>query len=83
VSESVTSCATGPGGLLAGTQVELVGIEDQSDGGLRLYLTHRSRGEYVVVDDPDVQRAVRATWAGGGRVLIPAPPATAIHRERP
>ena len=61
--------------------VELVGIEDQNDGGMRLYLTHRARGIYALVYDEDVKADARAAWAGSQRVLVPMPPAECIYRD--
>lgn len=69
-------------GLLAGTHTLVVGVEDQDDGGLRLYLDARYRGVYVVVDDPAAQAQARAAWATGGHVTIPVPPAECIQREQ-
>jgi hypothetical protein len=69
-------------GLLAGTHTLLVGVEDQDDGGLRLYLDSRHRGLYVVVDDPAAQAQARSAWATGGHVTIPVPHAEYIQREQ-
>jgi hypothetical protein len=69
-------------GLIAGTHTLLVGVEDQEDGALRLYLGARYRGLYVVVDDPDAQAQARAAWATGGHVTIPVPPVDCIHHEQ-
>lgn len=69
-------------GLIAGTHTLLVGVEDQDDGVLRLYLDARHRGLYVVVDDPAAQAQARAAWATGGHVTIPVPPAEYLQREQ-
>jgi hypothetical protein len=69
----------GIAGLIAGTEVEVVGVEDDSDGrGLRIYLTHRSMGAYAVIEDADAQRQVREAWAGQGRVTVPTPPSQCV-----
>lgn len=71
----------GLGALLSGRACELVGIEDQDDGGLRLYLTHRARGVYALVYDEDVKADARAKWRGGQRVLVPTPPPDCVFKE--
>lgn len=66
---------------MAGTHTLLVGLEDQDDGGLRLYLGHRADGLYVVLDDEAAKVQARRAWAVGGHVTIPVPPADRICRE--
>jgi len=60
----------------------LVGIEDQDDGGLRLYLNHRSLGWYALIYDEDVKARVRDAWAGSGHVTVPVPPLGCIYEEK-
>lgn len=72
------------GGLMAGTQTYLVGIEEQDDGGLRLYLGHRADGLYAVIYDEDVKANVRAAWAGKHAIVtVPTPPSECIYQEAP
>jgi hypothetical protein len=66
-------------GLIAGAEALLVGIADQNDGGLRLYLGHRSAGQYAIVYDVEVQERVRAAWAGGMPCTVPMPPPECIY----
>jgi hypothetical protein len=54
-------------------KVELVGVEDDYEGGVRLYYTHRSMGVYALVTDPEWVAKARQAWAGMGRVFIPRP----------
>jgi hypothetical protein len=69
------------GGLFAGTHTLLVGVEDDPDGGIRVYLGHRGRGLYAVITDADAIEEVRNAWAGGGHVTIPIPPRECITAE--
>lgn len=41
----------------------VVGIEDDPDGSLRVYLDMRSRGIHTHVDDEDAKAEVRSAWA--------------------
>lgn len=68
-------------GLIAGTHTLLVGVEDQEDGGLRLYLKHRSLGMYVVVDDDETKDAVRRAWASGGHITVPTPSPDCVYLD--
>lgn len=68
-------------GLLTGRETLLVGIEEQDDGGLRLYLGHRSSGLYAVVYDRDVQDDARRLWGLGCPVTVPMPGPDQIFRE--
>jgi hypothetical protein len=65
-------------GLLAGTQVEIVGVEDDPSGDLRVFLTHRCRDAYVRIQDDAAKREIRDAWSGCLRVLIPTPPAECV-----
>lgn len=69
------------GGLFAGTHTFLVGLEDQADGGLRLYLKHRSLGLYSVIYDEAAKDDVRRAWDGGGHVTVPVPPVGCVYRD--
>lgn len=64
-------------GLIAGTWVEVVGVEPD-EHGLRVYLTHRAMGAYAVIADAAAADAVRSAWSGGYRFAIPKPPASCI-----
>lgn len=73
-------------GLLAGTHVELVGVEDDPRGGLRLYLGHRSKGVYAHIDEPAVMAEIKEAWDGYRQhITVPCPPPDCLfydHEER-
>lgn len=56
----------------------LVDVEDDYEGGIRLYVGHRMRGEYATVDDPAVIADVRRHWPG--IVTVPTPPTGCLFR---
>jgi hypothetical protein len=66
-------------GLLSGTSTFVVGVEDDPDGSLRMYVGHRARGIHThVVDERDKQELRRA-WANVmGHVVVEAPPVEAL-----
>lgn len=67
-------------GLFAGTHTLLVGVEDDPEGGLRLYLGHRAKGAYAVIDDPEEIARIRQSWGGArGYITVPIPPAECIY----
>jgi hypothetical protein len=61
----------------------LVGLEDEPDGTLRVYLGHRAKGIYMQVITPQAQEHFRRAWGGGfGYVWMwPLPPADALFRD--
>lgn len=67
--------------LLSGAAVELVGVEEQDDGGMRLYITHRARGLYALIYDEGAKAEAREAWNGGSRILIPTPPLECVFSE--
>lgn len=67
--------------LIAGTHVEVVGLEDDPSGDLRVYLTHRARGLYVRVQDDDAKTEFRRAFGGMSRVLIATPPPECVFKE--
>jgi hypothetical protein len=63
-----------PIGVMAGTHVEVVGVEDDPDGGVRVFFGHRSDGRYVWITDEVSVCEVRETWAQTAqRVTMVAP----------
>lgn len=40
----------------------IVGLQDDSDGSLRVYLDHRSTGLHTHVDDEKAQAELRSAW---------------------
>ena len=80
-AESI-SAATAFGEIALGESVEVVGIEPDPSGGLRVWLGHRSKRVYAIVDDPDSRAAIEQAWANKAtRLLIPMPPANALGKE--
>jgi hypothetical protein len=68
-------------GLIAGTHVLLVGVEDNGDDALRLYLDSRHRGVYALVYDEAAKAEVQRAWASGGHVTVPTPPADCLYSD--
>jgi hypothetical protein len=69
-------------GLIAGTHALVVGVEDD-EHGTRVYLDHRARGLYVVVEDEAAQREVRKAWAASrGHLTIAMPPHECVFSNR-
>lgn len=59
----------------------VVGVEDDPDGGLRVYLGARYKNIYLLVDEA-AKDSVRRGWGAGGHLwLWPIPPADILHRE--
>jgi len=61
----------------------LVGLEDEPDGSLRVYLGARYKGIYLRVPaGEESQREFRRAWNSGGHVFMaPVPSADVLHRE--
>jgi hypothetical protein len=57
---------------LGGTTL-VVGVEDDPDGSLRMYVGRRSKGIYAIVDDPAEQDRLRSAWGSGGHLLTAIP----------
>jgi hypothetical protein len=64
-------------------QTFVVGLEDEPGGMLRVYVGHRYKGIYALVDaaHAEAQRALRNAWGRGGHVLIPCPPPECLYRD--
>ena len=63
----------------------LVGLEDEADGALRVYLGARYKGIYLrlAADDP-AQDDFRRAWDRGGHCwMYPIPDANLLHRAAP
>lgn len=59
----------------------LVGLEDESDGALRVYLGARWKGLYIRVTEPEAQDQFRRAWGAGRHVWMwPLPDASEIYR---
>ena len=56
--------------ILSGQAVLIVGIEDNPDGGLRVYLGHRGDGIFVIVDDEDCIATIRQVWSGQNHCFV-------------
>jgi hypothetical protein len=73
-----------PTGSFIGVQdvTLLTGVEDDPDGGLRVYLGARHRKLYMLVEDEDAKETFRRAWGGGPHVWMwPVPPADAIFKD--
>lgn len=68
-------------GVALGTHTFVVGVEDQEDGALRVYVGERRLGLYVLVEDEAPQAEVRRAWATADRLTMPKPPQDCLHSE--
>jgi len=70
---------------LSGDTTFMVGVEDHDDppGSLRVYVGHRYKNIYCIVDDEDAKRDVLRAWGHGGHVLMPLPPADRLYCADP
>jgi hypothetical protein len=61
----------------------LVGIEDDPDGGIRVYLDARYERTHTHIgpQHPDEIRKARAAWAGSGDTVITNIPDAALCRD--
>ena len=57
------------GDILTGEAILIVGVEDNPNGGIRVYLGHRGDGIFVVVDDEESIATVRHAWSGTQHVF--------------
>jgi hypothetical protein len=82
-----TRSGEGFGGLMAGTHTLLVGLEDNGDDGLRVYLKSRSEGLYALVYDEAAKANLLRVWGGygpghgSGHITVPIPPSDCIYQE--
>lgn len=61
-------------GLAMGTAVLVTGVEDDPEGGVRVYFGHRSDHHYVFCTDPEGVETVRRAWGNQmGHVTMPKP----------
>lgn len=69
-------------GCAFGTHTFVVGVEDNGDGALRVYLGHRAKGLYVLVEDEDAKAQVQRAWEGcSGHITIAVPPPECIFKD--
>lgn len=65
-----------------GRHALIVGVEDDHDGGVRIYLHARYRWIYVLIDDPADCESIKRQWAGhGGHLTLPNPPADCVFQD--
>lgn len=67
--------------LMTGRTALVVGVKDDPDGALKVYVGARYRGIYVLVDDANAQHEIQRAWATGGHVLVPLPDDSQLHRD--
>lgn len=63
----------------------VVGVEpDEATGCLRMYVGHRYKGIYALIEDADAKAELRRAWAQTyhGHLMVPVPPNSALHTER-
>ncbi len=63
----------------------LVGLEDDTDGTLKVYLGARYKRTFVRVTEPTEQDAFRRAWGSGSAHiwLSPIPPAELLEQDPP
>ena len=71
----------GMGDLMTGRTAAVSGLSEDDDGALKVYVGHRHKGLYLLVDDPVAQEAIRDAWGYGGHVLIPLPEAGQVFAD--
>ena len=59
-------------GLLFGERL-IVGIEDDPDGSLRVYVDARHTGIHTHIDDESAKEQVRNAWASSVHLTAPIP----------
>jgi hypothetical protein len=70
-------------GLLMGTSVLVVGVEDDAATGcLRMYVGARYRGIYALVEDEDAKDALQRAWHSSRHLVVDKPPVEALYTER-
>jgi hypothetical protein len=73
-------------GLAIGLSTLVVGVENDAETGcLRMYVGHRSRGIYALIEDEEAKDELRRAWAQGGHVVVDKPSLDVLwtERERP
>lgn len=65
----------------------VVGVQDDPETGcLRMYVDHRSRGLYALIENEDAKAELRREWAVTTRHLLVTPPPPSclyLESERP
>ena len=68
--------------LLFGTGVLIVGVEDQPEGWLKVYIVARYKNIYCVVKDPEDQERVRRAWGSTAMHLtMPKPEPHQVYSD--
>lgn len=73
-------------GLAIGLSTLVSGVEEDAETGcLRMYVGHRCRGIYALIEDEEAKDELRRAWAQGGHVVVDKPPLDVLwtERERP
>ena len=69
--------------LLFGTGVLIVGVEDQPEGWMKVYIGARYKNIYCVVTNPEDQERVRRAWNSTGmHVTMPKPDPSEIYDDK-
>lgn len=68
--------------LLTGDSVLMVGVEDDPEGGIRVYINARYLGQYVLCTNPDDINRVRNAWGSTAQhVFMPTPPPEMVFQD--
>lgn len=63
----------------------IVGVEDDPNGMLRVYIDHRSYGHYVLIEDEEDKERARRAWdmSYQGHLFMKRPPSEAVYSKPP
>jgi len=71
-------------GYALGLTTLIVGVEDDPETGcLRMYVDHRGRGLYALIEEDEAKEQLRRAWANSsrGHLTVEKPPAHALWTE--
>ncbi len=75
-------------GYILGLQTLVVGVEDDTEDGaltgdLRMYLSHRSRGLYAILQGEEEKEDLRRAWADATcHLTVEWPPDECLYSEK-
>lgn len=73
--------------LLTGKSALVTGVENDQDGGLRMYVGARYKGIYAIIEDEDAKEKLRREWGASlmGHLVVEIPPRDCLFttEERP
>jgi hypothetical protein len=69
------------------TSALVTGVEDDQDGGCRMYVGARSNGVYAIIEDEEAKEKLRREWGASlmGHLVVDLPPRDCLFTtgERP